>query len=168
MHELTVWCGFFGAWLVVAGSVYQAVLELSEEEFEMDRLRAIGSAVPRPEPVSAWWWLVPPVRLVLNHRRGDEHRRQLLATISDEDYAAVTHYVNKATGWIYVAGGGSLIAVKETYDLTEEQRWSPIVCGILVVVMLGLGLGNAVARELRTRRLAARRRSWLSPRAAPR
>ena len=36
MHELILWSGFFGAWLLVAGPLYQAALELSEEDISRD------------------------------------------------------------------------------------------------------------------------------------
>lgn len=63
MDHLIAWCGFLGAWLLVAGPLHQATRELEEEEIERDDLAriaiketwelresygwaAVGSAVP--------------------------------------------------------------------------------------------------------------------------
>ena len=41
MHELILWSGFFGAWLLVAGPLYQAALELSEEDISRDDMAGV-------------------------------------------------------------------------------------------------------------------------------
>jgi hypothetical protein len=48
VHELIAWCGFFGAWFLVAGPVYQAALELEEEGLERDTFA----------PRSPGWWVL--------------------------------------------------------------------------------------------------------------
>jgi hypothetical protein len=63
------WCGYVGAWLLVAGPIYQAALELQEQDIERDRIQQVTAQVPAPAPVSAWWWLLPPVRYLLAQRR---------------------------------------------------------------------------------------------------
>jgi hypothetical protein len=65
MEHLVEWAGFFGAWLLFAGPLYQANLELRAEDIEVDRIRAAAKEAPAPEEVSKWWWLVPPVHWVL-------------------------------------------------------------------------------------------------------
>jgi hypothetical protein len=64
--------GFFGAWLLFAGPLYQANLELRAEDVEVDRIRAAKEA-PAPDEVSKGWWLVPPVHRVLRRRRQEAH-----------------------------------------------------------------------------------------------
>jgi hypothetical protein len=54
MDGVIAWCGFFGAWLLVAGPVYQAALELQEQDIERERLQEATAQVPAPDPVSAW------------------------------------------------------------------------------------------------------------------
>jgi hypothetical protein len=48
----------------VAGPVYQAYLELQEQQFERERFTEVGSHVPAPPRVSGWW-LLPPVKYQL-------------------------------------------------------------------------------------------------------
>lgn len=157
MHDLILWCGFLGSWLLVAGPVYQAVIELRAEEIERERIREVTSGVSRPPRVSAWWWLMPPVRWVLVRRRREQHQEMMLDALSDEDYEALIRYLHKATGWVFVGAGGFLIAVTETYGLVEGLQWPLVVFWILLVVMAGLSIGNAVAREARTERTRQRR-----------
>jgi hypothetical protein len=46
-------CGFAGSWLLVAGSLYQAALELKEEGIDHENLNVVRNALPPPDPVSA-------------------------------------------------------------------------------------------------------------------
>jgi hypothetical protein len=82
----------------------------------------------------------------------------MLDVLSDKDYEALTRFLHKATGWVFVALGGFLIAVTETYDLVEGSEWSLAVFWILIVVMTGLSVANAAAREARTDRGRKRRK----------
>ncbi|MGH7241467.1 MAG: hypothetical protein ACREGB_04175, partial [Candidatus Saccharimonadales bacterium] len=61
METFVLWLGFIGAWLLFAGPIYQAALELQDEDIEMDRIRAAGRKVEKPADVSVWWWLLPPI-----------------------------------------------------------------------------------------------------------
>jgi hypothetical protein len=40
VETLIAWCGFLGAWLLFAGPIFQAALELQEESREADRIEA--------------------------------------------------------------------------------------------------------------------------------
>ena len=60
MESLIAWSGFLGAWLLVAGPIYQAVIELEAEAFERDAVAAVSAMVEPPPRTSAWWWLLPP------------------------------------------------------------------------------------------------------------
>jgi hypothetical protein len=157
MHDVIDWCAFFGAWLLFAGPVYQAALELQAEEIESDRIRRLTSSVPRPPRVSVWWWLLPPVRWVLERRRREQHQQLMLDVLSDEDYEALVRFLHKARGWVFVALGGLLIAISETYNLAESMHWSLVVFWILVVVLPGVCLGNTVALLRRSDRERKRR-----------
>lgn len=158
MHELILWCGFLGAWLLVAGPVYQAGLELEAEEFEFDRLRKLSAQVPAPAQVSRWWWLLPPVRLVLQRVRSNRYQHMIIEVMSDEDYEAASTFINKATGWLYVGVGGLLIAAKETYELAEHYEWPIAIFWALLVVMLAVAIANALARMAHSARERKRRR----------
>jgi hypothetical protein len=157
VDTLAIWCGFLGAWLLVAGPVYQAVLELRAERIESDRLRRAAHEVTPPSPVSPWWWLLPPVKLVLERRRRERHQDLVVSHLSDEDYEALRSFINKATGWLLVGSGGLLIAAKETFELVEHEEWPTAAFWVLVVAMTGLAVGHASAREAHDERTARRR-----------
>jgi hypothetical protein len=53
---------------------------------------------------------------------------------------------DKATGWMFVAAGALLIAVKETWELHELQEWPPWLFWALVALMLTAALGYTAAR----------------------
>ena len=77
----------------------------------MDR---VSDRLPAPPKVSNWWWLLPPVRMVLSSRRSNEYRDSVLAQLSTEDLELITRYINIARRWTLVALGALLIALKET------------------------------------------------------
>lgn len=156
MHGLIAWCGFLGAWLVVAGSVYQAALELREEEFrhedfeELEQRVTARSAVP---PVSPWWWLVPPAGYWLHRRRARLLRQQVFEAMTRSDVETMLSYISKATGWLYVGGGALLIAVKETWELREAYEWHAAVFWVLLLVMVLACTLNTAGRLAGARRM---------------
>jgi hypothetical protein len=150
MHELISWCGFFGAWLLVAGPLYQAALELQEQEIQRDDIEAASKGVPQPPPVSPWWWLLPPVKYMLERRRDRAFREDFLHTLTPRQVEALINYLNKATGWLAVGAGGLLLAVKETGELVEyHEHWPQWLFWVLAPAML-LVAGAFVS--VRTRR----------------
>ena len=72
---LILWAGFAGAWLLVAGPLHQARVELAEEDLERERFTDAMTEVGPPPRTSAWWWLLPPLRLWIGHRRRDRIRQ---------------------------------------------------------------------------------------------
>jgi hypothetical protein len=153
MHTVILWCGFFGSWLLFAGPVYQAALELQEEDFERDTIAATVASIQTPAPISPWWWLLPPVAYWLRRQRGERYRAAVMAQLTAEQRESLVHYINKATGWIFVGGGGFLLAVAETWDLTETEDWPIEVFWALAVVMSALSALHAVLRLRRTQRV---------------
>src|ERR1700743_2333598 len=90
--------GLLGAWLLVAGGVYQAVLDLRAHEGARDRIEAIVHQLPPPPPVSAWGWLLPPVKIVRERRRRRVHFEDFVAALSFEDFSALLRLRAKAFG----------------------------------------------------------------------
>ncbi len=150
MHTFILWCGFFGAWLLVAGPLYQAALELDEQEIRREDLESVASKVPPPERVSAWRWLLPPVGYILNHRRSNAHKQAVFASMTAEQRKGFARLVNKATGWLFVSGGALLIATKETWELAEHNEWPDAVFWILILAMALLAAFNTAFRMRRT------------------
>jgi hypothetical protein len=155
METFILVVGFIGAWLLFAGPVYQAALELQEQDIEMDRIRAAGANVSRPVHVSVWWWLLPPAKFYLERRRSRDYRHRYMAILSPEDVEALINFMNKATAWVLVGVGGLCIAIKETYELVEHLNWQNTVFAALLVLMFSLSILNTVARVARTRQIIA-------------
>ncbi len=149
-ENLVVWCTFVGAWLLVAGPVFQAALELQEQEFERDRLEAVSADLPKPAPISAWWWLFPPGRYWLERRRAREYRGAVVSRLEPRDLELLVRYLNKATGWLFVGLGGFLLATGETWEVIEHFDWPVYLFWLGMVAMSTLCLLNTVLRQRRS------------------
>lgn len=163
MHSFIILAGFLGAWLLVAGPVYQAAIELSEENdgherTERDRNDLLARVTP-PAPVSPWWWLLPPVGYILNRRRTQRIREAVIAQMDPDDVRHMIDFGRKATGWLLVATGGFAIALKETGELVEHFELSTAIFWLLVVVMALLCFGYTVVSLRRTERYLRRQNS---------
>jgi hypothetical protein len=106
---LSYWFGFVGAWLLVAGQVYKAGVELRAEGEVTARVQEMMQGAPQPPKVSSWWWLLPPARFLLGSQRRGDFRRAFLASPSAEDLDMVTRYMDIARGWMLVGFGAFLI-----------------------------------------------------------
>lgn len=146
------WCGFLGAWLLVAGPIYQAAIELDDEEFEREDLRRAAASTEPPDPISPWWLLLPPIAYVLRRRRQERQRREMLHLLSRQQLEGLMHFSETASAWLFVASGASLIAVKETWDLRETYGWSDLVFWALIALMIAVCVANT---SVRIRRRAA-------------
>jgi hypothetical protein len=99
MNQVIAWAGFLGAWLLVAGPLYQGAIELHEEDIGREAIEASAARVPRPDPPSPWWWLLPPVIYLIRRQRSNAYRRAALAQLTQAQREQFTSFVNKATGW---------------------------------------------------------------------
>ncbi|MEC3974376.1 hypothetical protein [Amycolatopsis sp. H20-H5] len=68
---------------------------------------------PAPPSVSQWWWLLPPMRYLLEHRRWKARQQEMMDALNPLQRNALVQYMNKTTGWSFVGFGGFLIAIKE-------------------------------------------------------
>jgi hypothetical protein len=154
VEVLIAWSGFLGAWLLVAGPLLQAALELREEDIQSEQIEAASARLRAGHPeVSAWWWLLPPVHYWLQRRRSKRLREAVMRELSPDQLGGLVSFLNKATGWLFVAGGAALIAVKETWELTELQEWPHVVFWVLVVVMVAACTANTAVRMQLSRRV---------------
>lgn len=159
MHELILWSGCFGAWLLVAGPLYQAAQELDEEEVSRDVFDEFKRGHRPEDRPSAWWWLIPPVGYWKQREYSNRQREAVMAAIPRETMVGLVSYMNKATAWFYVAGGAFLIALKETYELVEGHEWPTALFWVLVVVMAGIAAVNTAVRMSRTHQIVERAQS---------
>jgi hypothetical protein len=150
--------GFVGAWLLVAGPISQAAIELEEEHFDRTPLETAAASVERPARQSIWWWLVPPVAFIRHHRRSEAYKLAVLAELAPEHLERTLAFFNKARSWMLVAGGAFFIAVKETWELYElvEEDLSVVVFWGALVVMSALAALTTVVRVRQTSAMLAR------------
>jgi hypothetical protein len=144
--HIIAWCGFLGAWLLVAGPLDQAVREISDQEFRQESLEEAKARVDEPEPVSKWWLLLPPVWWVKNQRSGSIYRHQIGEVMEPGDLLAFMTIKDILNAWLYVAVGAALIGVKETWELHEAYEWPEWTFFALSVAMVVLCVGATVIR----------------------
>jgi hypothetical protein len=152
MNQVIAWIGFLGAWLLVAGPLYQGALELREEEVDREGIEASTARVPRPDPPSPWWWLLPPAVYLIRRHRGNAFRRAALAQLTQTQREQFASFINKAVGWFTVAVGAFLLAVEQTWQVIERYRWPVWLFWLLIVVMLGASVLNTALRMIHDER----------------
>jgi hypothetical protein len=101
-----LWLDLIGAWLLVAGPMYQAVIELRSLVINRERFEQLG----RPKQVSRWLWILPPLRMMLQRREHYRYFEKLHANVPLEDIDQLIRFIQKAEGWWLVTLGGFLIA----------------------------------------------------------
>lgn len=154
MNQVIAWVGFLGAWLLVAGPLYQGALELLEEDVDREGMEASIAGLPRPAPPSPWWWLLPPAMYVIRRQRRHVYRNTAIAQLTQEQRKQLTSFFKKANGWFTVATGATLLAAEQTWNVIEREHWPIWVFWLLLVVMLGASLLNTAVRMTRDEREA--------------
>jgi hypothetical protein len=154
MNQVIAWVGFLGAWLLVAGPLYQGALELLEEDVDREGMQASTADLPRPDPPSPWWWLLPPVMYLIRRHRRHAFRDAALTQLTQAQRSQVTSFMNKAAGWFTVAMGAALLAAEQTWQLIERQHWPACLFWPLLVVMLGVCVLNTALRISHDQRMA--------------
>ena len=158
MNQVIAWAGFLGAWLLVAGPLYQGALALREEEVDREGIEATTASIRRPEPPSPWWWLFPPVMYLIRRRRNNAFRMAAMAQLTQAQRDQFTSFINKATGWFTVALGAALLAAEQTWHVIGSHHWPVWLFWLLMIVMLGVSVLNTAARmshDTRTARSSA-------------
>jgi len=141
------WAGFVGAWLLVAGPLLQAAIELRDEELDREGFESAMADLEPPPKISAWWWLLPPVAYVMNRRRNNAHQKAVYAVLAPEQRAQFVGFMNKARGWFSVAAGAFLIALKETWELVELYELPGWLYAVAIVV-LSIGVVSSTVVQL--------------------
>jgi hypothetical protein len=150
MNEVIIWARFAGAWLLVAGPLYQGSVELAELDVDREGIEGVkASAIQAAQdPPSPWWWLLPPVMYVLHRRWTRTFRQATYAQLTDSQREQLTSFVSKATGWFTVAAGAALLAAGETWAVIEHYEWPVWVFWLLLVIMLAAALLNTALRRI--------------------
>ena len=152
MGDLILWATFTGAWLLVAGPLYQGSVELTELEFDREGIQGTAAGLPSaPGRPSGWWWLLPPVMYLLQRRWYNAMRQATLAHLTPVQRRQVTSFESKSVGWFTVAAGATLLASNETWLVTQHYRWPVWLFWLLFIVMLTAAVLNTAALMGRVR-----------------
>ncbi|HEY4267368.1 MAG TPA: hypothetical protein VGM94_04160 [Galbitalea sp.] len=146
-------CGSLGAWLLVAGPVYQAALELREQEIDREKIDSVVSSVAPAARMSPLWWLLPPVAYFKQRQLSTEHRNRIMEALPKEQVEQTLTFMNKARGWLIVSLGAFLIAIKETWELAERLHWPIWVFVVIVVVAFVLCVAHAAYQMYATQKM---------------
>jgi hypothetical protein len=149
MNEVIAWATFAGAWLLVAGPLYQGSVELDELDVDREGIEGIKASAAqtaqgRPSP---WWWLLPPVMYVLHRRWTRAFRQATFAQLTETQREQFISFRNKATGWFTVTAGATLLATGETWQIVEHHGWPAWAFWLMIVVLLVLALLNTAVRK---------------------
>jgi hypothetical protein len=142
VDEVIAWVTFAGAWLLVAGPLYQGSVELTELDLDREGIQGTAAAVQAAVPArpSAWWWLLPPVMYVLHRRWYKAAQQAMLAQLTETQREQMTRFRSKATGWFTVAAGAALLAAGDTWHVVQQYGWPVWLFWLLVVVMLAVSV----------------------------
>jgi hypothetical protein len=137
VDKVIAWVMFAGAWLLVAGPLWQGSVELTELDLDREGIQGTAATVQaaqaRPSPW--WWWLLPPVMYVLNRRWYKAAQRAMLAQLTPTQREQVTRFQSKAIGWFTVAAGAALLAVGDTWHVVQQYGWPVWLFWLLIAVM---------------------------------
>jgi hypothetical protein len=137
VDKVIAWITFAGAWLLVAGPLWQGSVELTELDLDREEIQgkaaAVQAAQARPSP---WWWLLPPVMFVLYRRSYQAAQQAMLAQLTPTQREQMTRFQSKATGWFTVAAGAALLAAGDTWHVVQQYGWPVWFFWLLVAVML--------------------------------
>jgi hypothetical protein len=150
VYAVIAWASFAGAWLLVAGPLYQGSSELSDLDFDREGIQNAAAVIQashnRP---SAWWWLLPPVMYLLHRRWYKALRQAMLSQVTKTQREQMTSFQSKATGWFTVAAGAALLATGQTWQIVRHYRWPAWLFWLLVVVMLSAAVLNTAVQTIR-------------------
>lgn len=143
------WAGFAGAWLLVAGPLFQAATELRDEDLDREQFEKVKTGLPDQERISSWWWLLPPVAYYKNRKSNDAYQKAVMAAMPAAAREQFVGFMNKANGWFTVAAGAFLIALKETWELAEVYELPTLLYFASVIVLSIAAVANTVVRLVR-------------------
>ena len=156
MNVAITWALFAGSWLLVAGPLYQAAIELNEMEVDRQGFSEIAKRLPRPKMPSPWWWLVPPVMYFLARHVNEQSQRAIFAAMNDTQREQFISFRNKSAGWLTVALGAFLLAGGETWEIVEHYEWPTWMFWLIIVVMVGASVLNTAIQMISHDRMLRR------------
>ncbi|WP_125766754.1 hypothetical protein [Lapidilactobacillus wuchangensis] len=128
---------FVGVWLLFVFPLYQGVLEVLEQQQIISRFTEANAKYP---PVSPWYWLIPPLKVIKEKHRGIRILHDSIG--SQEEYHQIFQFLNKAVAWCYIALAGMLNGFVATRELLRAFSWSvnPLSMVALNILIIALGM----------------------------
>ncbi|MEO7033120.1 MAG: hypothetical protein ABI035_03475 [Gemmatimonadaceae bacterium] len=137
------WLDFAGSWLLVIGALYQAAIELRDHEMTGERFSRHAAEIRPPEPISAWWWFAPPIRMLLAKHRWNAYMKSIVGHMEVDDRRAALGFYEKAVAWLVIAGGATTLAIKETLSI---ESLSGLLSVGLAVAMAIVSVGIVIVQ----------------------
>lgn len=142
-----------GSWLLFGAPLLQSVTELYEELDKREQLvKKINNYNSQKiiKSVSFWWWLFPPIKIILEKKKIQTIKKLTDNHLSKETKNKLHRLSVKANGWSGVTSGGWLLAVSTTWNFTQSMHLS--IYYYLLTIFLGSYISIfAVIREFRHR-----------------
>ena len=98
-------------------------------------------------------WLLPPAAFVLHRKRVTAFQREYFESLDIDQRRALISFLNRASGWSVVAAGAWLIALTETYSITNEHQWPLVWFAAISVTVTIIAAANAAERVRRSEAL---------------
>jgi hypothetical protein len=156
MATIILWIYAAGCWLIFAGSIYQAALDIKEQDIEFDRIRQVGRDIHKERNVSAWWWLFPPIKISKESKNHKEYERRYLKALSSEDTESMVNLRSKTTAWLYVGVGALLVSIEATWSVTEHYKlkiWLFVITCIAVAYICIVNMITSIRRAEHNKQL---------------
>jgi hypothetical protein len=97
------------------------------------------------------------VWFILNHRRQTVFQQAYMAALTTEDFAALVAFMEKAKGWLFVAGGALLLATKETYGFSHDLHLRRLIFFVVVLVMATVSVVGTILRIARSEKMLSKK-----------
>lgn len=136
MDEFIVFIAMLGSWLLFAGPVYQAYIELHDAELKFVEIRKNlyeTSKQVKQEKISKWFWILPPLAVIITYIKTQNYRDEVIRHLDRENFELLQKFSEKARGWVVIGWGAFFIAVKETYEFVKELDLSYPIFFTLVI-----------------------------------
>ena len=113
-NNVLIVLGFMAEWFLFTFSLYQAVVEIGEQEVILGQIKSTSKEY---REVPAFYWLVPPFKVWLEKKRVERILHDI--TVNTEDFDQIFSLSNRAIAWTYIAVAEILIGVISTNEILE-------------------------------------------------
>lgn len=129
-----------GDWLLFAGPLLQAAIELREEADGWDdvhkHLREAVKSDDWPKRVSFLWWLLPPVKIHLERKRSDKAQSIISRELSEDELKMFRVFGLKARAWVIVSGGAWLMALATSYQVLSQDFGFSLISWLISMILI--------------------------------